>query len=283
MMPSVMNSKSNRSNVIKIILPSLVLSILFLILLYSLKLKLEKIININLQNINLLEKEYITKLPIYSDYITPQIEQELRKYLLPYHLQVAKNESNFFISNPQELQIKIKEKELEDINTEEVSSYLFFYNVPQHHRYLTPKSKQGLIQLGNHFQNLLKEKGVYPKVKFALSSAVRPSDYQNNLIKKNNNASIVSTHSYGRSFDIFYDEYFVSLNEEVDISKKSLLYNFFTLLDTKLKRKIGFLLGQSLRRQFQSILTETVLQLQEEGLIYVILEKTQRCYHVTIR
>ena len=115
------------------------------------------------------------------------------------------------------------------------------------------------------------------QVKFAVSSMLRPTGYQTQLRDRNTNASLVSSHSQGVSFDIFYDEYFVRLPDPApDLSAPE------AAVQEALKQRVGYLLGASLRRQFRAALTETLLQLQDEGLVYVILEKRQRCYHVTV-
>ena len=258
------------------------IAIIFLLIVfafYKLKSTSEKNIKNLLLRIDSIENQYKNNIPIYTDYITPNIENQLRKYLLNYHIQVAIENNNKAVQNKTDLEARIKEKSLVSINTDDLNNYLYFYNVPLAHRYLTQDTKKILILLGERFQKILKEKEVIPNVKFAISSALRHADYQNNLKKTNTNAAFISSHSYGRSFDVFYDEYFVSLND----LDNEIKFNVFHKSEMQLKRKFGFLLGQSLRRQFQSILTEAVVQLQNEGKIYSILEKSQRCYHITAR
>lgn len=182
-------------------------------------------------------------------------------------------------------------------NTADTS--FFYYNVKDDHRYLTPGAKLGLEKIGERFNALLRERverkmgaersAELPLVKFAVSSALRPASYQAGLRGRNANASFVSSHSAGVSFDLFYDEYYVSLDLPGTGSLKPKTgfdaADQAELLDTAgddLRRRLGYLQGASLRRQFRAMLTETLLQLQSEGWIYAILELNQRCYHVTV-
>ena len=116
-----------------------------------------------------------------------------------------------------------------------------------------------------------------PVVKLAVSSTVRSVAYQQNLREKNANASFASSHSYGISYDIFYDDYFVALPQSG--SRRSLT----SKITGDLRPRLGYLMGDALARQFRSVLLETLFQLQGEGKLYAILEKNQRCYHVTVR
>ena len=224
-----------------------------------------------------IERGYIEKLPIYTDYITPKKEKELRTYLLTYHIKAAQSRQTSPIASEQEIKDRLNKKELSAVS-EKFEEIAFFYNVPKKYRYLSPHSKKILWSLGQRFQKLLQEKGVHPRVRFAISSALRPVDYQKHLGQRNANATLVSSHSYGESFDIFFDEFYVVL-DEFDPQLKDPK----TLFSRKLRRRLGFLMGQSLRRQFRSVLTEAILQLQAEGQLYAVLEKRQRCYHITAR
>ena len=164
---------------------------------------------------------------------------------------------------------------------EKFEEICFFYNVRKKYRYLSPYSKKILWELGQRFQKLLQEKGLYHRVRFSVSSALRPVDYQRHLGQRNANATFVSSHSYGESFDIFFDEFYVFLDELDKSSSRA--KDPKTQFGRKLRRRLGFLMGQSLRRQFRSVLTEAILQLQAEGQLYAVLERKQRCYHITAR
>ncbi len=233
-----------------------------------------------------LEREYQDRLPIYSDYIRPAKARLLRRYLLPDHLRAIRNTKPKLKPIQDDLQIQ---KALEDKSLvpllQDQANY-FFYNLPPKYRYLSAGAYRVLQRLGEVFQRLLEERGVYKHVKFALSSALRPQNYQKSLGQKNPNAASLSSHSYGASFDVFFDEFYVSLPEAIIKKERSSVFGAAASKEREealraLGRKLGFLLGRSLRRQFRSILSEAALELQKEGLLYVILEKQQRCLHIS--
>lgn len=221
-----------------------------------------------------IEREFIETLPIYEDFANPAREAELRTYLLADHLRIAEQFGVPPIERDADLDRLVQEGRLSAVpNTPE--TLYFYYNVPRKYRYLTPAAKAGLQTIAERFQQVLSRKGVRPPVKFAISSALRPADYQERLRSRNANASIVSTHSSGLSFDLFYDEYYVVMPEP-----PAHIFNAAAMAE--LRQRLGYLMGASLRRQFHAALMQTLLELQREGKLYAILEKRQRCYHVTI-
>lgn len=234
------------------------------------------------------ERRFIESLSIYSDYATPAREAELRRYLLADHLAAAERYGIAPIREAGEIAGLVKSGELVEVAGSAESGF-FYYNVRKQYRYLTPGAAAGLDAIAERLQRVLREKDAarreareaetlpaLPLVKFAVSSALRPVAYQSGLRGRNANASLRSSHSAAVSFDIFYDEYFVRLP---DIAAGDAP---IPAAEEQLRRRMGFWLGAALRRQFRAALTETLLQLQREGMLYAILEKRQRCYHVTI-
>jgi hypothetical protein len=133
-----------------------------------------------------------------------------------------------------------------------------------------------LIEISKRFNEKIRFNEYPIVVKLAISSLLRPENYQKELKSKNRNAIDNSTHSYGISLDIFMDEFFVDLKSLCDNPKN----------DTKKQCESdlnhhGYILGGSLRRQLQSILAEVLLELQEEKKLYVIWEANQRIFHIT--
>ncbi|HDP80209.1 MAG TPA: hypothetical protein ENN21_05135 [Spirochaetes bacterium] len=220
------------------------------------------------------ERAVVENLPIYEDWTSPEKEQKLRRYLLNDHLEAVRKTGLEPVRNDNEIPALAEKNILKPLDGRERLYY--FYNVKKEYRYLAPFAAEGLDLLCRRFQGKLNRKGAVPPVKIAISSAIRPVTYQTDLRKRNLNAGLESSHPYGVSFDIFYDDYFVSLP---DASGRLPLSRAVV---STLNRKFGFVLGDSLRRQFRAALAETLMDLQDEGLLYAILEKRQRCYHVTI-
>jgi hypothetical protein len=222
-----------------------------------------------------IERRAIRSLPIYDDFITEEKEARLRQYLQAEHMKAAQERGIGPVTEEAEIQGHVRSGDLvsAEIGTD---TLYFYYNVRKEHRYLTPLAARGLRQIAERFQVNLKKRVDIPPVKIAVSSAIRPASYQKSLKNRNINAIGESTHCYGTSFDIFYDEYYVSpppLTNAGWLARSCL---------GALSPKIGFMAGASLRRQLRAILTESILELQDEGYCYAILEKRQRCYHVTV-
>lgn len=247
-----------------------------------------------------IERGFIESLPIYQDYASAAKEAKLRTYLLADHLEAANRFGVAPVADEASIETLSKAGDLVVVeNTAETGFY--FYNVPKRFRYLTPAAAKGLDAIAARMQRVLAEKEQIrlqrageaqgaalpdlPTVKFAVSSMLRPASYQARLRGRNANASLVSSHSQGVSFDLFYDEYYVQLPDPAADSRESATSQGIAgaaAVQETMRRRLGYLMGAALRRQFRAALTETLLQLQSEGLIYVILEKRQRCYHVTV-
>ena len=112
--------------------------------------------------------------------------------------------------------------------------------------FLTPESKAVLEELGKAYEALAGEGNF-----FTVSSATRTESQQKALKRRNRNATDGnSSHSYGISFDISY-----------------IRFNGVRGWDGKAQKNL-----------------ETVLNhFQQTGKIYVIKERRQSCYHVTVR
>jgi uncharacterized protein YcbK (DUF882 family) len=225
-----------------------------------------------------MESGVIQKVPIFDDYRSAAIEGELRKHLFKDHIEVASKTGSTQIKSKEEIAELVKKGELVNIDAETDDLY-FFYNVPKEFRFLRKFSYDGIKLINDTFMSnmamYIPEIDPNLKVKIAISSALRPAEYQNNLRNKNQNAVFESTHSYGISFDIFYDEYYVSLVSPPGAKKQDENLE-------KMKRQLGLTLGAALRRQFHSVLSKTLIDLQQQGKLYAIWESNQRCYHVTI-
>lgn len=114
------------------------------------------------------------------------------------------------------------------------------------HPYLTLESKKVLEELGQTFQALVGDEGF-----FTVTSGTRTIDQQKKLGRRNRNATKgISSHSHGRSFDISY-----------------IRFNGVKSWDYK-KQK-----------QLEKVLSH----FQKENKIYVIKERKQNCYHITVR
>ena len=114
------------------------------------------------------------------------------------------------------------------------------------HPYITKASKKVLEEIAKTFQVLAGD-----ETYFTVTSVTRTEDQQKKLTRRNRNATKGnSSHSYGVSFDISYIRF-------------------------------NGIKGHNQKAQKQ---LETVLNhFQQIGKIYVIKERKQNCYHITVR
>ncbi len=243
---------------------------------YQEKEKNRKILK-NIETYNRMYKDFqsyiIMNYPIFEDYLDHEKSQTLRKYLYPKHLEIVKKLNLQPIKNVEEFNQEIQKKNLIFIDNPEIRKYYFFYNIPKENRYVRKNIYHTLLLIGERLNKKIDFKDYKITIKIAISSALRTKSYQEKLKNNNLNAVEHSTHSYGMSIDIFYDEYYVALENLCEIEFLQYCENFLNYN--------GFVLGGNLRRQLQSILAQTLIELQEEGILYVILEKNQRVLHIT--
>ena len=223
-----------------------------------------------------IERAFVENLPLYSDWSSAAKERRLRRYLLKFHLDLARKSGLPRVQDDADMARHIQSGVLAPIERGPEALF-YFYNLKQQYRVLSPETTAGLKLLTERLQNKIRERAPEaPPVKIAVSSALRPVAYQASLRGRNANAAYASSHSYGVSFDIFYDDYYVVLPPITDghpITRAVL---------SKLRSRMGFLLGDALSGQFRTVLMETLIELQDEGKLYAILERNQRCYHVSI-
>jgi len=223
-------------------------------------------VNEFMDDIGAFENSVIDSTPIFDDWKGSDIAEMRSSYSrhavyakkYGFHSQ-SRTQAESFIKNGDYIEL--------------VPEKYYFYGVSKENRYLTKEAASALDLICKRFDLNLRKRNIKGSVSFAVSSALRVSDYQTELKKTNVNAINESSHSYGVSFDIFFDDYYAlpdfSFNE-LSVEEAS-----------SIRRRCGYLIGDSLRRQFKTILSETLVGLQRENKIMIIYEGNQRCFHVT--
>ncbi len=235
------------------------------------RLSIDAIVEFNRETARI-EQRVIQNFPIFSDYLSSSRRKKLRKYLLEHHLRLADNSGMPLIETDENIIDLESDRRLVSLKGDDIPYY--FYNVPDKYRFGTAATKEGLFRISERFNKKLRlENGV--EARYAISSAVRSAGKQNKLRKINANASLESSHSYGVSVDIFYDDFYISIPKREDVG--SLTY----MLVEKVRPRTGFLLGDALARQLRSVLMESIIELQEEGKLIAIIEERQRVFHVS--
>lgn len=143
--------------------------------------------------------------------------------------------------------------------------------------YVTPDTVKLLQIIGKRFQENL-QKNNLPLYRFTISSVLRTDEMQKRLSRKNRNATKnISSHQFGTSVDILFKEFdYTSENPlEFNFLKK---YGYGPEFKKSEFDELGIIYSQCLRK----ILGETLLELQREGLCFVIYEVRQPVFHVTL-
>lgn len=171
------------------------------------------------------------------------IKGKLGKDAYDDHLLAAENSGIDLITSERQLFLHVYDRTL--VKVDGGAGYQL-EKLTHSHPYLTKSSKEVLDELGRAYESIAGE-GNY----FTVSSVTRTMDQQKNLKKRNRNAtSGNSSHSYGVSFDISY-----------------IRFNGVKNFDQKAQKNLEKVLNH----------------FQKTGQIYVIKERKQSCYHITVR
>lgn len=174
----------------------------------------------------------------------PKVIAPTREIITEYDNHLVAGENNGFglIESEEHFGNLIKEKKL--VLVSEGTGYRVD-KLTHSYPYVTPKSKVVVDELGQAFETLTKKPTF-----FTITSVTRTPEQQQNLRKRNRNAtSGISSHSYGVSFDISY----IRFNG----------------------KKGG---NRSAQKDLEKVLNE----FQAANKIIFIKERKQSCYHVTV-
>lgn len=121
--------------------------------------------------------------------------------------------------------------------------------------YLVPDAAELLVKIGFNFKDSLRSKDM-PRYKLVITSVTRTVDDVKKLSKGNVNASSNSAHTYGTTFDISWKRFQkIGPSDDEDVSSDKL----------------------------KLILAQVLHDLRERGYCYVVHERKQACFHITVR
>lgn len=179
-------------------------------------------------------------------FIVPDLNSfkaRLRKDAYSNHLSAAEKNGTELILDENRLFQLVEEGTLVEVNS---GKGYEVEKLTHSHPYLTPEAKKILEQIGLTYQALAGEEDF-----FTVTSGTRTIEQQKKLGRRNRNATKGnSSHSYGLSFDISY----IRFNGEKSWDWKK-------------------------QKQLEKVLSH----FQKQGKIYVIKERKQNCFHVTVR
>jgi len=179
-----------------------------------------------------------------NDNNTLHLEAAQRMGIEPFQTNAA------FEGNIQSFLVRGELEELQDGATYKLKALTHSYP------YMVPQAVVLLNEIGDRFEAKLKELGIDPYY-MMISSVLRTNESQNGLGKRNSNATSISAHIYGTTFDISYKE-FLPLHGK--------------------QAQEGFCRHDMLRHAVAEVLTEMC----KEGRCRVVREKRQACFHITV-
>jgi len=218
-----------------------------------------------------LEQSIVQSTPIFLDYNKTPVSSELRKHLNYDHIAVTRKYPP--VENQQNIDKLNALGDLIYLKGGAEEKY-YFYNVPKTNRYVRKEAMPGLYILTTRLQQKIDALFYGATLKIAITSAIRPADYQKELTRVNFNAVNESTHSSGMSLDIFVDDFYLNIEPNTNhfLSKR--------VIDL-IRPALGYYLGDALSRQLHTILSQSLIELQRENILYIIYEERQRCFHIT--
>ena len=125
------------------------------------------------------------------------------------------------------------------------------YSMP----YVVEDASKLIMKIGYNFQDSLRKKNL-PQYKIIITSVTRTQSDVNKLTKRNSNASENSAHCYGTTFDISWRRFEKQGSDNTkDISTDRL----------------------------KLVLAEVLHDLRQQNMCYIMHERKQACFHITVR
>lgn len=150
------------------------------------------------------------------------------------------------------------------------------YSVP----YVTPSAAAVLDSIGVRFQAKLASYGL-PPYKFYISSVLRTQEDQAALRRVNVNASrTTSSHEFGTTFDIQFRRYRYASDPSAELWEPAYPFlkdEFAAELDAFYRKTT-----ESYPSRMLSLLGETLIELENEGLLLTVMERRQPVFHTTV-
>ena len=138
--------------------------------------------------------------------------------------------------------------------------------------YVTPSTEFMIAEIARRFQARLDSLHV-PRYRLVITSALRTEDKQAALRRVNRNASKVeSAHEFGTTIDIAYRRFAPPLNAApVDVDTVRDVTDSIMVKTASLRSA-----------ELQAVLGRVILEMREQGMLMVMMERQQTVYHTTV-
>ena len=200
--------------------------------------------------------------------------QQLRRFRNKEHVEAAEELGVTGVEEREDAAALAEERELVELPDSTLYAVEDMdYSVP----FVTPDARALLDTLGSRFQHALENRGL-PPYKFVITSGTRTREDQEALQQVNVNAAQKSSHEFGTTVDIRYDEY--EYAAEADS-----LPTGFGINESLLREIVADEAGEMAEAHpeaLKAVLGETLHELQTEGKVLVIHERRQPVFHITV-
>ena len=205
-------------------------------------------------------------------------ELRLRRYRNAAHVERARRLGVGSVAGTEAIERLVEQDRLVRLPDTTEYFYLqeFDYSVP----YVTPDAARLLTLIGEHLHEELRRANL-PLYRFNVSSVLRTGENQQALRQINPNAARgVSAHEFGTTIDIV-----VHIYDYVPREEDALPGTAYAAIDERLesmRRRHYSALGMRYWRHLKGLLGRVLIELQDEGLVLVTLEREQPVFHITV-
>ncbi len=207
-------------------------------------------------------------------FLTGEETRQLRTMINDYHVEVAQKLGVSGLVNDEAVYQAVKKGYLVRLDD---SRFWKIKELKDSLPFVTKDTLKLLEIIGKNFEEKLKELDL-PLYRYTISSVLRTTQAQEDLVRKNRNATRgLSSHQFGTTVDILYRDF------EYTAENQYAYYYLMRNPDNSEFRKADFdCLGNQYSQCLKIILGKTLLQLQQEGKCLVIYERRQPVFHVTV-
>ena len=223
------------------------------------------------------EAQYLT-IPL----MTPRQRSLLRRSRNAEHVATAERLGVASVAERDDVLDRAEEVGLVPIDRE--NPYYWVADLTHSVPYVTPSAAAVLDTIGVRFQSKLAEAGL-PPYEYHISSVLRTQEDQEALRRINVNAArTTSSHEFGTTFDIQFRKYRYGGDPAAEVQRAlgELPYPFLVTEFASDLAAFYTRMEASYRSRLLSLLGETLIELEDEGMLITVMERRQPVFHTTV-
>lgn len=207
------------------------------------------------------------------------IRQDMRRHLNPAHVAAARRNGPGPVRDSAHLAALVRRGAL--VRLPDSTRWWVLRELDQSQPFVTPGAQAALEEVGRRFHARLDEHRL-PPFRFDITSVLRTSRQQSELRRRNRNASrTTSSHEFGTTLDIAY----LNFAAPQSLDHVSLSLAAGEQLGQPLRAELAAALdslGTRYAPHLEGELGAVLEQLQRDGLVLPLRERSQPVYHITI-